>query len=123
MGVHAKMMDVTRSAHGEVVIRISGTFDAKAASRLAGWLVEVTLEEPLVVDFSQVRVCEDFGLASVAPGLAGRDRLIVRGLSRHQERMLKYFGVELPRTPEPFSADAETLGGWVRAEPTAARAR
>lgn len=117
------MMDVTRSAHGEVVIRINGTFDAKAASRLAGWLVEVSPEEPLVVDFSQVRVCEDFGLASVAPGLAGRDRLIVRGLSRHQERMLKYFGVELPRTPEPFAADAETLGGWVRAEPAATRAR
>jgi hypothetical protein len=116
------MMDVTRSAHGEVVIRINETFDAKAASRLAGWLVEVSPEEPLVVDFSQVRVCEDFGLASVAPGLAGRDRLILRGLSRHQERMLKYFGVELP-TPGPVSADAETLGGWVRAEPTATRAR
>lgn len=33
------MMDVTRGAHGEVEIRIEGTFDAKAASRLAGWLV------------------------------------------------------------------------------------
>jgi hypothetical protein len=117
------MMDVTRSAHGEVVIRIDGTFDAKAASRLAGWLVELSPEDPLVVDFSQVRACEDFGLAAVAPGLAGRDRLVVRGLSRHQERMLKYFGVELPRAGESFPADVETLGGWVRAAPGATRAR
>jgi len=34
-------MDVTRGPGGEVVIRIDGPFDAKAASRLAGWLREV----------------------------------------------------------------------------------
>jgi hypothetical protein len=117
------MMDVTRTAHGEVVIRIDGTFDAKAASRLSGWLVELSPEDPLVVDFSRVRACEDFGLAAVAPGLAGRDRLVVRGLSRHQERMLKYFGVELPRNGESFPPDVETMGGWVRAAPGATRAR
>ena len=118
------MMDVTRSAHGEVVIRISGTFDAKVASRLAGWLVEVSPEDPLVVDFTQVRACQDFGLAAVAPGLAGRQRLVLRGLSRHQERMLKYFGVELPRTPDPLPPEVETLGGgWARPAPGATRAR
>ncbi len=94
------MMDVIRGTHGEVVIRIDGTFDAKAASRLAGWLVEVPRDDELVLDFSQVRSCEDFGLASVADDLGARVRLVVRGLTRHQERMLRYLGVELERSPE-----------------------
>jgi hypothetical protein len=102
------MMDVTRGAHGEVVIRIGGAFDRKTASRLEGWLGELSSKEPLVVDFSAVRDCEDFGLASVARGLATRDRLVVRGLTRHQERMLRYFGVKL--APAEHDADDEALG-------------
>jgi anti-anti-sigma regulatory factor len=88
-------MDVTKGDHGEVVIRIDGTFDAKAASRLAGWLVEVPSDDSLVLDFTQVRACEDFELASLANHLAARVHLLVRGLTRHQERMLRYLGVEL----------------------------
>lgn len=104
------MMDVTRGAHGEVVIRIDGTFDAKAATRLAGWLVEVPAAAPLVLDFSQVRVCEDFGLAAVADDLAGRDQVVVHGLTRHHERMLKYFGVELDRLPLKLESESDALG-------------
>lgn len=94
------MMDVTRGSQGEVVIRIDGTFDARAASRLAGWLVEVPREEALILDFTQVRRCEDFGLASVADDLGARGHLVVRGLTRHQERMLRYLGVELEKAGE-----------------------
>jgi STAS domain-containing protein len=97
------MMDVTRGVHGEVVIRIDGTFDAKAASRLAGWLVEVPPGAPLVLDFSHVRDCEDFGLAAVAKDLAARDQLVVHGLTRHHERMLKYFGLRLERAETAVS--------------------
>lgn len=93
------MMDVTRGAHGEVVIRIDGAFDAKEASRLSGWLGEVPQTEPLVVDFSGVRVCQDFGLAAVARDLSKRSGLVVRGLTRHQERMLRYFGLDLEHQP------------------------
>ncbi len=89
------MMDVTRGAHGEVVIRIGGAFDRKTASRLEGWLGELSSSDPLVLDFSAVRDCEDFGLASVARGLANHDRVVVRGLTLHQQRMLRYFGVKL----------------------------
>jgi hypothetical protein len=104
------MMDVTRGAHGEVEIRIDGTFDANAATRLAGWLVEVPQGDPLVLDFSQVRGCEDFGLASVAGNLVGRDRLVVRGLTRHQERMLRYFGVDLEKLPAEWARAEDTAG-------------
>src|SRR5512132_1672596 len=92
------MMDVTKSADGEILIRIGGAFDAKAATRLAGWLVEIPRDRVLVLDFSQVRACEDFGLASLADDLAARVRLVVRGLTRHQQRMLRYMGVELAGT-------------------------
>jgi hypothetical protein len=89
------MMDVTRGARGEVVIRVAGTFDSTEAGRLAGWLREVPAHEPLVVDFGGVGHVHDFGLAAIAEELAGRDGVTVRGLSRHQEKLLRYFGVEV----------------------------
>jgi hypothetical protein len=88
-------MDVTRGTRGEVVIRVDGVFDAKAASRLSGWLAEVPTGDPLVLDFRAVRECQDFGLARVAADLASRERLVVQGLTRHQERMFRYLGVNL----------------------------
>jgi anti-anti-sigma regulatory factor len=94
------MMDVTRGSQGEVVIRIDGRFDAKDASRLSGWLVEVPRDDALVLDFTQVRECEDFGLAQLASDLASRGHLLVRGLTRHQERMLRYLGVDLERADD-----------------------
>ncbi|WP_242346688.1 STAS domain-containing protein [Anaeromyxobacter terrae] len=104
------MMDVTRGAHGELVIRIGGTFDGKAASRLTGWLGEIPSGDELVVDFSQVRDCQDFGLAAVASDLAQRGaRLQVRGLTRHQQRMLRYFGLDLP-LPRELHGEEEALG-------------
>jgi hypothetical protein len=105
------MMDVTRGEGGELVIRIDGSFDAKAAARLAGWLGEVPSGDDLVLDFTQVRDCQDFSLASVARNLASRGtRLQVRGLTRHQERMLRYFGVELDRLPVQLRGDEDALG-------------
>ncbi len=89
------MMDVTRGERGEIEIRIDGAFDAADAKRLVGWLGEVPATEPLVIDFTAVRECQDFGLAAIARDLAARSHLVVRGLTRHQERMLRYFGVTL----------------------------
>lgn len=92
-------MDVRRGERGEIVVQVSGTFDGTAAARLSGWLGQVPESEPLVVDFTQARGCEDLVLAAVADRLAGRERLVVRGLGRHQERLLRYFGVSLERLP------------------------
>jgi anti-anti-sigma regulatory factor len=104
------MMDVTHGAHGEVVVHLDGHFDASAALRLSGWLVEIPSSDPLVLDFTQVRTCEDFGLASVARELAARDRLVVRGLTRHCERMLRYFGVNLEAAPGAPAGDDREIG-------------
>lgn len=101
------MMDVTRGAHGEVVIHVDGDFDATAATRLSGWLVEVPHEDPLVIDFTRVRRCEPVGLAAVAGKLAAHDRLVVRGLTRQDARMLRYLGVALDDAAQD---DRETVG-------------
>jgi hypothetical protein len=90
------MMDVTRGSRGEVVIRIDGVFDTEAARRLSAWMREVPPQEPVVVEFGG-RDCLDLGLAAVAGDLAGREQLTVVGLSRHQERLLGYLGVDLGR--------------------------
>lgn len=103
-------MEVRRGERGEVVIQVTGTFDGKAAARLSGWLGEVPSGAPLVVDFTGARQCEDLVLASVAERLAGRDRLVVRGLGRHQERLLRYFGVVLDRLPADLQEGGDAVG-------------
>jgi hypothetical protein len=45
----------------------------------------------------------------VARDLAGRDRLVVHGLSRHQERMLRYFGVDLLRAADGLARDEKAV--------------
>jgi hypothetical protein len=90
------MMDVTRGPRGEVVIRIAEKFDRTAADRLSGWLREIPVQEPLVVEFGG-RDCLDLGLAAVASEFAAREQLVLRGLSLHQQRLLRYLGVELER--------------------------
>jgi len=103
-------MDVTRGTKGELVIKVDGAFDGRAAARLAGWLAEVPSEDPLVVDFRGVSECQDLGLAAVARGLSARGgRLEVHGLTRHQERLLRYFGVNL-RTEVQSRDDGRAAG-------------
>lgn len=100
------MMDVTRGEAGEVLIRVAGTFDRNAATRLSRWLSEVPRATSLVIDFSRVDDLQDVGVAAVAQQLAGHSGVALRGLGRHHLRLLKYCGVELPATRADF-ADRE----------------
>lgn len=104
------MTEVTHGAHGEVVIHLDGNLDAGAAGRLAGWLVEVPTHQPLVLDFARVRICEESGLATVARHLAARERVAVRGLTRHQERVLRYLGMTLPEEHAAADGDRDAPG-------------
>jgi len=103
------MMDVTRDTRGEVVIRIDGTFDRQAASRLRGWLGEVPAGSPVVLDFSAVREFQDLGLAAMVSQLAGRGPVRMVGLDRHQQRLLRYCGVDVGPEGDP-RPDDEALG-------------
>lgn len=104
------IMDVRRGERGEIVIQVTGTFDGRAAARLSGWLGEVPASTPLVVDFSRAYGCEDLVLAAVADRLAGRERLVLRGLGRHQERLLRYFGVVTDPLPSDLREGGDAVG-------------
>jgi anti-anti-sigma regulatory factor len=91
------MMDVKRGEAGEVLIRIEGIFDRNAAARLSRWISGVPRATPLVIDFSRVDDLQDVGVATVAQQLVGHSGVALRGLGRHQLRLLRYCGLELPR--------------------------
>lgn len=104
------MMDVTRGARGEIVIRVDGTFDPQAALRLSGWLGEVPVGAEVVLDFSRARELQDLGLAAMAGPLADHAPLQVLGLSHHQRRLLRYLGVDLGAEELAQVGDDEAFG-------------
>jgi anti-anti-sigma regulatory factor len=113
-------MDLKKGTQGELVIEVGVSFDAKVAARLAGWLREIPRTDRLVIDFSQVRTFQDLGLACVARDLAARGSLLqVRGLTRHQERMMRYFGLELTAHPQ---GDVDPVGTTERRDTAKATA-
>ncbi len=98
------MFEVLRGNPREVVIRLSGGFDRSAGTRLARCIEELPKAERVVVDFSRVASMQDVDVGAVARGLAGHGDLAIRGLGRHQLRLLRYCGV---RVPAERSADEE----------------
>lgn len=101
------MMDVTRGETGEVLIQVAGTFDRNAAARLSRRLSELPRATRLVIDFSRVDDLQDLGVAAVAQQLADHSGVALRGLGRHQLRLLRYCGLELPGACHDF-ADRES---------------
>jgi hypothetical protein len=99
------MVNPVRGDGGETVIRIEGTFDRHAAARLARCLCELPPAEPLVLDFSRVEDFQDSGVAEVARELSGHNAVAVRGLGRHQLRLLRYCGLTLP-SRQPVDEEA-----------------
>jgi hypothetical protein len=88
-------MDMVRETRGELVIHLDGTFDGQAAAVLARRLGELGTDDALVIDFAHVEAFHDLGVATVARELAGHAGLRVRGLARHQVRLLRYYGVDM----------------------------
>jgi hypothetical protein len=78
------------------VFSITGAFDPIAASRLRARLAEVPPDTCVVLDFSRAREVADLALAVLAAALATtrHPRVLLRGLTQHQERMLRYLGVD-----------------------------
>jgi anti-anti-sigma regulatory factor len=99
------MVAVMREEAGDVVIQIEGTLDRLAAARIARVLGDVPPAAQLVVDFSRVEDLPDAGVAELANQLARRPGVAVRGLGRHQLRLLRYCGFQPPA--EPLETDAD----------------
>jgi anti-anti-sigma regulatory factor len=76
------------------VIRLEGTFDLPAA-RLLEYSLGRMKSEGVRVDFTGVRQFNDFAVAVLAQALkAAATGVRVEGLSMHQVRLLRYFGVD-----------------------------
>jgi hypothetical protein len=82
----------------DAVLEIAGPFDAPAATRLRKFLAELPPERNVMLDFSHTRDVSDLALAVLAMALRGprHPRVLLSGMMRHQERMLRYLGVDGP---------------------------
>ncbi len=84
------------SAPSRMLLRLDQNFGLAEVSELQQALAEVTPGSHLTFDFSAVRVFQDVAVASLAQVLTRAGATVeVRGLSLHQRRMLRYFGVNL----------------------------
>ncbi len=79
----------------ESVIRLEGVFDGLSARRLEALLVGADTGVRFHIDLTQVREFHDFGIAVLGHALTrSRAHVTLRGLRRHQIRVLRYFGVD-----------------------------
>ncbi len=78
------------------VIRVEGTFDLPAARVLENALRRLGGNGGVRVDFTRVRQFNDYAVAVLAQALQvpGSPGVKVEGLSLHQVRLLRYFGVD-----------------------------
>jgi hypothetical protein len=80
----------------DTVFSITGAFDPIAASRCRAGLAALPPDACVLLDFSRAWEVADLALAVLATELATphHPRVLFRGLTQHQERMLRYLGVD-----------------------------
>ena len=88
-------LDSRHVADGTVV-EVHGAFDAAESERLRAVLRGIALEQPVTLDFHDVRRFDDAAVARLARDVAER-HVALTGLSEHHHRLLRYMG--LPRRP------------------------
>lgn len=78
-------------------VRIGPRFGATEVARLEEAVAALGPFSSLTIDFTAVRQSEDAALARLAGALAcfERGEVALRGLTRHQSRLLTYLGVDL----------------------------
>jgi ABC-type transporter Mla MlaB component len=77
-----------------IQLSVAGHFDLPAALRVARALADASEETLVRIDLTRVSHFDDSGVAVLGRALAGHQRADVRGLRRHQVRLLRYLGVE-----------------------------
>jgi hypothetical protein len=83
-----------KKADGSLTLEIGQSFAPEDAERIHELIERASPGTPVEIDFRRVRECEGFALSLLAKDLvARRDRVAVRGMSQHQQRLLGYFGV------------------------------
>ncbi len=87
---------LVRASAGTLFIRFKSRFGASEAERLREAILAFAPLSELVIDFTDVREFEDVAIVPLARTLGGLKHVPVRlrGLTLHQARMLRYFGIE-----------------------------
>jgi hypothetical protein len=93
----AEMSCSDTSASAGQLYRFEQRFGPAEARALTETLAAADPGSHFTFDFSDVREFEDVAVGALAEALTGRprDAVALRGLSLHQRRMLRYFGVDL----------------------------
>lgn len=96
------------ATRGALLMRFGRRFAAAEAQRLAETIVAFGPVTQVTIDFSEVREFEDAAVVPLAQTIRGLGavRVLLRGLTLHQARVLRYLGVE-PGSQAPGPADAE----------------
>jgi anti-anti-sigma regulatory factor len=89
------------STGAEQVWRVDAVLDLAAARALQVALSGASAGAVICLDFTGVRAFEDAALSVLAVGLRGcrAARVAVRGLGRHQARLMRYLGLDLRPWP------------------------
>ncbi len=79
----------------DAVVSTTDAFDPIAASKLRARLSAMPPDACVLLDLSRAREISDLALAVLADALATapHPRVLVRGLTQHQQRLLRYLGV------------------------------
>ena len=83
------------ASRGALLVRFGSRFAVSEAERLQEAIGAFAPFAQLTLDFGEVRQFEDAAFVPLAKALGGLGNveLRMRGLTMHQERMLRYFGV------------------------------
>ncbi len=90
--MHAQLTD------GSLLLRFGRQFGVPEVERLSETILSFAPLSQLTLDFSEVRDFQDSACGLLATTLAANCALkvLLRGLTLHQSRMLRYFGVREP---------------------------
>ncbi len=75
-------------------LAVAGAFDLPTARRVARTISDADADTLVQLDLTRVSHFDDSGVAVLGRALVGHRRSNVRGLRRHQVRLLRYLGVE-----------------------------
>jgi hypothetical protein len=95
---------------GELVVRFGSRFDSNEVSRVAEAIAVFAPLTALTLDFGAIREFRDAAVAPLAAQVSAVGaKVTLRGLTRHQARVLQYFG--------HVAADAPAAEGSPGSEP------
>jgi ABC-type transporter Mla MlaB component len=85
-------MSPPASRSDAIQLSVDGPFDLSTARRVARALTDADAGTLVRIDLTRVSHFDDSGVAVLGQALAGHRRADIRGLRRHQVRLLHYLG-------------------------------